>query len=909
MNEWQQKAKGGARSAPPMSREHTALVEMGFSETAVAAALVSAGGVFDVAMAVLLGEPLRTPVGPRPPPSVVSAASKPPASAVSSRPANTGPRIMSLAPDMRDPHNKFMSTFKTTKCKDKTHNHDKRMCLHYHTKSDRRRNPFEIAYMCSECPNGNGVNESAVCDDGDNCLKAHNMLERMFHPELYKISMCQRGPSGNHCERGPLCAFAHSDDDHRLPLSQMQNKIAAANAAAIAAAAASAAAVAAADAASSASSLSNGSASPKDAGASKDAGDALQVSKAMSDSRLLDSVQDKLIRLIKAQGTEGIISSELPKRFMDAYAERLELQDEMGEKFRIKDLLLAHPGISVTMHKNVQPKYVYEAPKQEGGGAASPDASASGVVGGGGASPSLLPTLSSEAATVSPTEKPSPRRGNGPPAAPPSAASTIGSSSGSNNEQSLTDSLGADGGVRMRRRGPSAPLPNLSLEEQILGASSVSPSLSGSTTTLGGLLPNGDPVYRGGNEFSSSTAGGPPPGVPSPSFLPGFGGMDFPFGGLGAGIGGARRRGPDGGLLEDAQQGLFSLGGLPSNGGLGSGAIAFDSTSPYGVAPLSPLSLQQQQHQLLSQQPMHQQHQQSLPLSSAHGSNNGSSILDDSLSQANAALKSSVESLRGEIQQKQRELDQQTSQLSNTLKLLDETISLQNAATTESKNLRAELSSIQKTLGEQEGELKTAKETLREREVALQKAEKDKNALVPELNKLRTKLGITESDLESIRSKASKLEKEEKKAKTENEELKKELGAFREGRGPDMLREQLSKAQRDLAERDRAIEKLTLDLTAKARLEQSVATLERSLSESEEARRKILSKADAYEAANGVSLGFSEAEVETELFCALPGCNEKGPFFCSGCSTVAYCGEVHQKTHWKIHKKTCAGAK
>jgi hypothetical protein len=80
----------------------------------------------------------------------------------------------------------------------------------------------------------------------------------------------------------------------------------------------------------------------------------------MTDSRMLDMIQDKLVNLIKNQGQEGIISSELPKRYYDAYAERLDLADEAGEKFRIKDLLLSHANISMTMHKGVQPKYVYE---------------------------------------------------------------------------------------------------------------------------------------------------------------------------------------------------------------------------------------------------------------------------------------------------------------------------------------------------------------------------------------------------------------------------------------------------------------------------------------------------------------------------------------------------------------------
>ena len=41
----------------------------------------------------------------------------------------------------------------------------------------------------------------------------------------------------------------------------------------------------------------------------------------------------------------------------------MELTDEAGEKFRIKDLLLSHPCITVSMHKGTQPKYFYDEAK------------------------------------------------------------------------------------------------------------------------------------------------------------------------------------------------------------------------------------------------------------------------------------------------------------------------------------------------------------------------------------------------------------------------------------------------------------------------------------------------------------------------------------------------------------------
>ena len=67
-------------------------------------------------------------------------------------------------------HERFMSSFKVHKCKERVdRNHDKRMCFNWHTKADRRRNPYEIAYSCSECPQF--AETDGICDDGDDCLK------------------------------------------------------------------------------------------------------------------------------------------------------------------------------------------------------------------------------------------------------------------------------------------------------------------------------------------------------------------------------------------------------------------------------------------------------------------------------------------------------------------------------------------------------------------------------------------------------------------------------------------------------------------------------------------------------------------------------------------------------------------
>mmetsp|Transcript_32388 Transcript_32388/g.46713 ORF Transcript_32388/g.46713 Transcript_32388/m.46713 type:complete len:1075 (+) Transcript_32388:110-3334(+) len=335
-------------SANDYTTQHKKLLEMGFDSTSVMKALISTSGNLEAATAVLLGEPLSEAQNSTGVSSESSSSKPPPPMKIVGKQQAQSLKSSVQKPDIKEIHNKFMATYKVQKCKDKN-NHDKRMCIYWHTKNDRRRNPFDILYTCTECPN---TTDTVICEQGDACLKAHNMLERMFHPELFKISMCQRGPNGSHCERGNLCAFAHSEEDHRIPLSHTLSKVATAGAAG---------------------SLATSSGATYSAVGAQGASvgsvaystntETIQPGKAMSDSRLLDGIQEKLIKLIKNQGTEGIISSELPKRFSDVYSERLELTDEAGEKFRIKDLLLSHPCITVTMHKGVQPKYVYDETK------------------------------------------------------------------------------------------------------------------------------------------------------------------------------------------------------------------------------------------------------------------------------------------------------------------------------------------------------------------------------------------------------------------------------------------------------------------------------------------------------------------------------------------------------------------
>ena len=198
---------------------------------------------------------------------------------------------------------------------------------------------------------------------------AHNMLEKMFHPDLFQITRCSRGPNSTQCERGDFCAFAHSEEDLRQPSSGLSAKDKAALASAGGGGGGSFPFPPSLSLSTSFDttqqphkrSPGGGGLTPSKAGNS--GSDGLSPSKPLTvDSVALEGIQRNLVTLIKSQGIDGIISSELPKRYFDHFGTRLDLQDEHGEKFRIKDILHHRTDVAVSMHKGVQPKYVYCGP-------------------------------------------------------------------------------------------------------------------------------------------------------------------------------------------------------------------------------------------------------------------------------------------------------------------------------------------------------------------------------------------------------------------------------------------------------------------------------------------------------------------------------------------------------------------
>lgn len=194
-------------------------------------------------------------------------------------------------------HQQIMTNYKTVACRVTTP-HDKKMCQNWHSKLDRRRDPFVHNYTGAECAYQTDLQD---CRNGDNCRFAHNMLERMYHPETYKITMCSKALSGAVCERSIFCSFAHSPKDLRLGAAHKR--------------------------------------------------------KIQSEAQ---TPIEKMIAMIRLAGPDGILGSELPKRYLTMYHEAFELIDAEGKPAKIKEILSAQDNIAIEVYKGSHPKFVYD---------------------------------------------------------------------------------------------------------------------------------------------------------------------------------------------------------------------------------------------------------------------------------------------------------------------------------------------------------------------------------------------------------------------------------------------------------------------------------------------------------------------------------------------------------------------
>jgi uncharacterized protein YeaO (DUF488 family) len=314
MADFQPARRRGKDSAPPQApikfpTQHRQLVDMGFDSNEVQRILEQTRGDLEKATAILLGEESGQPV-------VVEESFQEKKSGRKANTAGAASLPSNNSKEVTEAHKKMMATYKVFKCKDTNNpNHDRKMCQYWHHSiSDRRRNPFEFTYSCYECPNVVG---GAECKDGDKCPHSHNMLERMFHPELFKISMCQRSQDGRKCDRGVICAFAHSEADLRISPSKLDPSLA----------------------------------------------EKPPAKPATADIVIPDEVKDRVFQLIKDAGSEGVHSSDLLKKYQQKFEQALEISDSnYATNLKLKEMLKSHANVSLVYPRGNQPVYVFVDP-------------------------------------------------------------------------------------------------------------------------------------------------------------------------------------------------------------------------------------------------------------------------------------------------------------------------------------------------------------------------------------------------------------------------------------------------------------------------------------------------------------------------------------------------------------------
>ncbi|CAG9323076.1 unnamed protein product [Blepharisma stoltei] len=101
------------------------------------------------------------------------------------------------------------------------------LCPRYHYQGEKRRSPSEYNYIPELCCKvGN-------CQLGDRCIKAHNIIEILYHPQVYLTFDCPYPRLSNGCYLGQYCNFTHINnpesqknviDQHRLALEKVHQK-------------------------------------------------------------------------------------------------------------------------------------------------------------------------------------------------------------------------------------------------------------------------------------------------------------------------------------------------------------------------------------------------------------------------------------------------------------------------------------------------------------------------------------------------------------------------------------------------------------------------------------------------------------------------------------------------------------
>ena len=400
-------------------------------------------------------------------------------------------------------------------------------------------------------------------------------------------------------------------------------------------------------------------------------------------------------------------------RFFDVYSERLELTDEAGEKFRIKDLLLSHPGITVSMHKGVQPKYVYDEAKSN----PPPVEVESTPVPAPVSVPHVNPLVNSSLVTSGASYSAIVNHSN-----------LISSAVSSQRAALLSSENSSDGIVaRARRRGPSTnPLDPFDVNEHSefgkMGSTEGYQETSPTKNNAFGLNTIGeDSLNSNSLLFQSSTT------MRNSSYGNSNGiSLDYSHA-----VSGGRRRGPDHNAISISNSQSEDSRGMPSLQGSPGSSSSSSAPSPHGI-------------------PSHMQSH--IPVtSSLHAA-------DFSMGGGNSAvlsLQQQVTNLHSELTSKSHEFDSQAQKLKITQQLLSECESklnfgnsFQESLLNEVQKTRVELDAAKEKLLENEEELTV----LRMKESSLNRLKQEKLA---DLNQFRLNIIQVETALIETQRKES----------------------------------------------------------------------------------------------------------------------------------------------------------
>lgn len=79
------------------------------------------------------------------------------------------------------------------------------MCVYAHNNQDLRRPPNEYNYRSNPCQNWQQDKIYEIYKDGcqhsKSCVKAHGALERVYHPEFYKLHPCESLTLDKQCNK------------------------------------------------------------------------------------------------------------------------------------------------------------------------------------------------------------------------------------------------------------------------------------------------------------------------------------------------------------------------------------------------------------------------------------------------------------------------------------------------------------------------------------------------------------------------------------------------------------------------------------------------------------------------------------------------------------------------------------